>query len=271
MYELYFTLVCLLIGALSGFLGGLLGIGGGVIIVPALILSFEQLGIFDAQGHLITLMAVGTSLSCIIFTSLSAAITQLRAGMVEWPVVKRWALFLTAGSYLSGFIAAELPGSILRALIAGFLLFVAGVMLTSWKPSAHRNLPGRAISAVLASLGGIISGLAGIGGGNIVVPTLVYFNTPIHRATATSSTLGLPIALAGTLGYVQRGWAETQGEPWALGYVYVPAFAIIISATVLFAPLGVRTAHHTSPLPLRRAFGGLLILVSLRMFYSAFA
>jgi len=257
-----------MIGALSGFLGGLLGIGGGVIIVPALIFTFERLELFGGADHLITLVAVGTSLSCIIFTSLSAALTQIRARMVEWTIVERWALFLTAGSYLSGFIAAELPGQLLRGLIAGFLLFVSLVMLTRWKPSPHRNLPGWGLSAVLASLGGILSGLAGIGGGNVVVPTLVYFNTPIHRATATSSTLGFPIALAGTLGYAQRGWADTQTYTWAAGYVYLPAFLIIVSATVLFAPLGVRTAHRISPQPLRRAFGVLLIFVSMRMFYS---
>ena len=130
-------------------------------------------------------------------------------------------------------------------------------------------------------MGGLISGLAGIGGGNVVVPTLVYFNVPLHRATATSSTLGVPIATAGALGYIVVGWGEVlvpeapsgslAPSGWMLGYVYVPAFLAIVAATVITAPLGVRVAHALDPRPLRRVFGLLLIVVSLRMLYSVMA
>ncbi len=266
MDQFFFIGSCLGIGILSGFLGGLLGIGGGVVIVPALIILLDLLG-FLPPGQ-VTAVAVATSLSCVLFTSLSAALTQMRAGMVEWAIVRQWAPFLIVGSYLAGWVATALPLPLFRGLIGGFLVFVAFVMLTSWRPSPHRRLPGLVPSALLGGAGGLISGIAGIGGGNVVVPTLVYFNTPLHRATATSSTLGVPIALAGSLGYVTVGWGQDLG-PGMLGYVYLPGFVAIVAAAVLTAPLGVRAAHRIEPLPLRRAFGVLLLLVAARMLYSA--
>jgi len=257
---------CAAIGAVSGFLGGLLGIGGGVVIVPALIVLFDSAGLFDP--HSATAIAVATSLACIVFTSISAASAQIRAAMVDWDIVRRWSFFLVIGSFLSGSLAAQLPTLLFRGFIGGFLLFVAFVMLTSWKPSAHRHRPGGVLSALLGTGGGLVSGIAGIGGGNVIVPTLIYFNTPVHRATATSSTLGVPIALAGALGYIISGW-EVSPAPWMLGWVYLPAFFSIMVAAILFAPVGVRVAHRTAPLPLRRAFGVLLVFVSGRMLYSA--
>lgn len=254
------------IGAVSGFLGGLLGIGGGVVIVPALIVLLDLAILFDP--HDATAVAVATSLACIVFTSLSAALTQIRAKMVDWLIVRRWAGFLIVGSFLSGSFAAALPTLLFRGFIGCFLLFVAFVMLTSWKPSAHRTAPGTGLSALLGIGGGLVSGVAGIGGGNVIVPTLIYFNTPVHRATATSSTLGVPIALAGALGYIISGWGNEAGS-WMLGWVYLPAFGAIAATSMLFAPIGVKVAHRVAPLPLRRSFGVLLILVSGRMLYSA--
>jgi uncharacterized membrane protein YfcA len=211
---------------------------------------------------------VATSLACVLFTSLSAAITQARAHMVEWTIVQRWAPFLVLGSFLAGWVATALPVLVFRGLIGGFLAFVAFVMLTRWRPSAHQRPPGLGLSAGLGVTGGLISGIAGIGGGNVVVPTLVYFNIPVHRATATSSALGVPIALAGTLGYVSVGWGLNLGTGM-VGYLYVPGFLAIVAAAVLMAPLGVRTAHAVEAQPLRRAFGVLLAIVAARMLYSA--
>ena len=268
MDHFFFFGSCFLIGVTSGFLGGLLGIGGGVVIVPALLVLFDLAGLFDAGTA--TPVAVGTSLGCIIFTSLAAAITQLRAGMVEWRVVRQWSGFLLLGSFAAGFVAPLLPPAVFRGLIGGFLGFVAFVMLTNWKPNPHRVMPGRVIGAGLGSVGGFVSGLAGIGGGNVVVPTLVYFNVPMHRATATASTLGVPIAVAGATGYVLAGIEHAAGQlTWMLGYLYLPALTLIVAATVFAAPLGVRAAHRLSPMPLRRAFGALLVVVSLRMLWSA--
>lgn len=270
MNHLLFLGSCVAIGAVSGFLGGLLGIGGGVVIVPLLIVLLDLLD-FLPPGQ-VTAVAVATSLACVLFTSLSAALTQIRAGMVEWPVVVRWAPFLVLGSFAAGWVATALPVPVFRGLIGGFLLFVAFVMLTRWRPSAHRSLPGVGLSALLGSVGGMISGIAGIGGGNVVVPTLVYFNVPVHRATATSSTLGVPIALAGTLGYVSVGLTRTGAEglgPGMLGYLYLPGFLAIVASAVLLAPVGVKVAHAVAAQPLRRAFGVLLVVVAARMLYTA--
>ena len=266
MNHLFFFGSCVATGAISGFLGGLLGIGGGVVIVPALIVIFDVMLLFGPQEA--TVVAVATSLACIVFTSLAAARAQLKADMVDWGIVRRWAGFLILGSFVAGSFAANLPVVLFRSLIGGFLMFVAFVMLTSWKPSAHRTIPGIGVSALLGTAGGLVSGVAGIGGGNVIVPTLIYFNTAVHRATATSSALGVPIALAGSLGYILSGWSASD-TPWLFGWVYLPAFLAIVAASVVTAPLGVRVAHRVAPLPLRRTFGLLLILVSLRMLYSA--
>jgi len=259
---------CAAVGALSGFLGGLLGIGGGVVIVPSLILLFDWGGLFARDDA--TVVAVATSLACIVFTSLSAARTQIRADKVEWPIVRRWTAGLVLGSFLAGAVASQLPVAVLRTFIGAFLLFVAFVMLTSWKPAPHRQPPGRVLSGALGFGGGIVSGIAGIGGGNVIVPTLLYFNTPVHRATATSSTLGVPVASAGALGYVLAGYGQAPAAAM-LGYVYLPVFAALVLAAVVAAPLGVRLAHRLQPQPLRRAFGVLLVLVAARMLYTAYA
>lgn len=272
MDNLYFTIVCAAVGAVAGFFGGLLGIGGGVIIVPALIMLFDAIGLESLggpPGNGTTLVAVGTSLASIVFTSAAAARAQLRAKMVEWTIVRRWAFWLVAGSYASSFAAALLPSAVSRASIAAFLLFVSFVMLTSWRPAPHRGLPGPILSAVLATSGGLISGIAGIGGGNVVVPTLVYHNVPVHRAIGTASALGLPIALAGAAGYVHRGFGATAFADGFLGYVYGPALVAIVVTSVLTAPIGVRVALRLDPARLRRVFGGLLLLVSGRMLWSA--
>jgi uncharacterized protein len=270
--SLLLTTICLIVGAIAGFLGGLLGIGGGVVIVPALIFAFDHGGILSAlsgTGSAITLIAVGTSLGSIIFTSAAAARAQIRAGMVDWAIVRRFVVALIVGSYAAGFVAALLPASVLRGVIGMFLAFVSIVMLTNWRPAPHRVLPGATGTAAIAGFAGLVSGIAGIGGGNVVVPTLVYYNVPVHRATATASTLGFPIAIAGSLGYVHRGFAETSLGDGLLGYVYLPALLAIACTTVLFAPLGVRVAHRLSPVPLRRMFGVLLIAVALRMCWTA--
>ncbi len=266
MNHLFFFGSCVAVGAFSGFLGGLLGIGGGIVIVPALIILFDTMHLFPQS--VATPVAVGTSLAVIIFTSLAAARTQIRAGMVDWEVVRKWAPFLVVGSFLAGPIAVALPVAVFRTLIGAFLLFVSCVMLTNWRPDPHRKFPGPVANAGIGILGGLISGIAGIGGGNVMVPTLVYFNKPVHRATATSSTLGVPIATAGTLGFVYTGWSADLG-PELLGYVYLPGFAAIVLATVVTAPMGVRVVHRVPPLPLRRGFGVLLVLVAARTLYSA--
>ena len=245
-----------------------MGIGGGVVIVPALILTYEYFGLFDQRDA--TVVAVATSLACIVFTSLSAAIAQIRADMVDWTIVKRWTAFLLLGSLTAGLLAPMLPGPLFRGIIGVFLAFVAVVMLTNWKPAPHRQMPGRLGAAAFGYAGGVISGVAGIGGGNVIVPTLTFLNTPVHRATATSSTLG-----------------RTDRNGWGTGVPHLrirrrsdtsAAFRLRPLASdgrhcrltaVLLAPVGVRTAHRVPAAQLKRAFGVLLVFVSARMLYDA--
>ena len=273
MDTLLFTIVCLTLGAVSGWLGGMLGIGGGVVVVPALILLFDHTGLLAdhaGSGNGTTLVALGTSLASIIFTSASAARTQIRAGMVDWVIVRRFTPMVMIASFASGFVAAVLPLATLRTFIGCFLAFVSVVMLTNWRPAPHRALPGPLASGAIAGFAGLVAGIAGIGGGNVVVPTLVYHNVPVHRSTATASVLGIPISIAGSLGYITRGWNVTHVSDGLLGYIYLPALAAIVCTTVIFAPIGVRTALKMQPLPLRRAFGALLVLVAIRMLWTAF-
>lgn len=265
MDELFFS-SCLAIGLASGFLGGLLGIGGGIVIVPALILLFDATGLFAIEDS--TAVAVATSLACIIFTSLSAAYTQIRADRVEWPIARIWAIPIVLGALAAGYIAPQLPMPVFRSFIGVFLGFVAVVMLTNWKPSPHRQFPGPVPAAGTGVAAGLVSGIAGIGGGNVMVPTMIFFNTPVHRATATSSCLGVPLATAGALGYILFA-ADFGPHPYTLGYVHGPSFLGIIIGAVIAAPFGVHTAHRIQAQPLRRLFGVLLILAGLRMLYSA--
>ncbi len=265
--DIFFYLGCVGIGLTSGFLGGLLGIGGGVVIVPALIALFAGYQMFAPADAI--LVALATSLTAIVFTSISAARAQFRAGKVRVDILKVWLVFVSLGALLSGQIASQLGLTTLRGFIGGFLLFVAIVMLTQWKPAAHRTLPGSLISGLIASIAGVISGLAGIGGGNVIVPTLVYHNVPVHEATATSSALGIGLALAGALGFLLAGLDWVSGQSGMAGYIHLPSAGAIIIAAVMTAPLGVALAHRIAPLPLRRAFGALLLVVSARMLYLA--
>ena len=247
----------------------MLGIGGGVVIVPALIVLFETTQIHTHDQ--ITVIAIATSLSCIVFTSLSAAITQVRAQKVRWDLFRKLVLFFVVGSFCAGVLTPYVPALTLRIMIGGFLFLVAIVMLTSWKPAPHKSMPGWWGSSLIGYFGGMIAGTAGIAGGNVIVPTLVYFNTPAHNATATSSALGVPIAGAGALAYML--WHPTNVDSVAAnqGFVDLTSFILITVFAVASAPLGVKFAHQVPADRLKKYFGVLLLLVSMRMVYSALA
>lgn len=257
---------CAAVGLLAGLLGGMLGIGGGVVIVPALLVLLEARGVPVTEA---APMAVATSLASIIFTSLAAARAQLRRGAVDWSIVRTWVPFLLLGSALSGPLASRFAAGWLPLFIGLFLLFAATIMFSNWRPAPHRNLPAGAGNAVLGCGAGLLSGLAGIGGGNVIVPTLSYFNVPLIRAAATSSTLGVPIALAGSAGFVWAGWQHVDLPAATLGYVHVPAATAILALSVLSAPLGVALAHSLPAARLKRLFALVLLLAGVRVLLSA--
>lgn len=266
MEEFYFISLCVSLGLASGFIGGLLGIGGGVIIVPALVLYYDFSGRFPPDSGL--LIAVATSLACIIFTSASAAYTQYTAGKIRWDLFRKLVAFLLVGSFAAGFVAPALPAEVFRGFIGVFLGIVAIVMLSRWQPNASRQFPPPLGAAGIGLGGGMAAGLAGIAGGNVIVPTLVYFNTPIHNATATSSALGVPIALTATLGYILS--SPLTVEAGLFGFIHLSAFVPIVVGALIAAPFGVRFAHRVPAPRLKRVFGGLLVIVSIRMLYGVF-
>lgn len=257
------------IGASAGFLGGLLGVGGGVVVVPALILIFESTGQFsnsDLPPNVLVLFATGTSMASIIFTTGSSAVAQMRRRNIDWPMVQIWMPMLMIGAFASSYIAKFLPIQLLKGFIGTFLIFVAFILLLDKLPHSKRNRPKVLPTAVVASTGGLVSGLVGIGGGNVVVPSLLYFNTPVIRAAAVASTCGFGVSLAGAFGYLLNG--SVIEHPWTLGYIYLPALIPIAIANTICAPIGVYFAQRVPSERLKKIFGGMMCVVSLYMFYS---
>ena len=240
-----------LIGTCTGFLAGLLGIGGGMIMVPFVTIILTQRG-FPAEYTV--KMAVATSLATIAFTSLSSVRAHNQRGAVLWHVVKVLAPGILVGSLLGAQVAHALPGRLLGVFFAVFVAFSATQMLLNRKPKPSRTLPGPAATfGVGAAIGGL-SSLVGAGGAFMSVPFMLWCNVKIHDAVGTSAALGFPIAVAGTLGYIWAGHGLPQMPPGSVGYLYLPGLFIISAASMLMAPLGARTAHRMDITPLRKVF-----------------
>ncbi|NIR96510.1 MAG: sulfite exporter TauE/SafE family protein [Gammaproteobacteria bacterium] len=252
----------LVLGAFAGTVAGLLGVGGGLVIVPVLALLFSAQGM---SGDVFMHMAVGTSLATIVVTAVSSAAAHHRRGAVDWPVFWRLSPGIVAGALLGSAIAGVLPSSLLRGFFGVFEIGVAIQMAFGARPAPHRQLPGATGTALAGFLIGIVSAIVGIGGGTMTVPFLVWCNVGMRRAVATSAACGLPIALAGAVGFTVAGWNAASLPAMSTGYVYWPAVAGIVIASILFAPLGARLAH-TLPVPLlKRFFAIFLAALGLRM------
>jgi uncharacterized protein len=260
-----FVFAYLSVGAIVGVLAGLLGVGGGLVIVPMLVFCFTRQ---DLPQESLMHLAIGTSAASIVFTSVSSFWAHHRRGAVVWSVVLRIALGILAGAMVGTFFAARLSTYGLKSFFAVFLCFVALQMLLDRKPQPARELPGWwGMSAVGAGIG-VVSSLAGIGGGIMSVPFLLWCNQPMHRAVGTSAAIGFPIAVFTSLGYAFHGLQSASLPAYAVGYVYLPALACIVSASVLTAPLGASLAHRLPVRALKRAFAVLLIVVGTRMLLS---
>ncbi len=249
-------------GALAGIMAGLLGIGGGVIIVPALAWVFEGQGVSRA---VLMHAAVGTSLATIMVTSLSSIRAHQKRRTIQWPVLRSITPGIVAGSLLGSAIAGLLSGEDLRVAFGLFILFVAAQMARGLAAKPHRVLPGAVGMAVTGGLIGTLSAIMGIGGGALSVPFMTWCNMDTRAAVATAAAIGLPIAVTGTLGFLINGWGNPDLPAASLGYINLPAFAGIVAASILFAPLGARIAHRIPQLTLRRFFAVFLALMGLRM------
>ena len=252
----------LLIGTATGFLAGLLGIGGGMIMVP-----FVSI-ILDAKGYpadYTVKIAVATSLATICFTSLSSVLAHHRRNAVLWPIVRLLAPGILLGSLAGAQVAVALSGRALSVMFAMFVAFSATRMLRDRKPKAARTLPGPLGTFSMGTVIGAVSALVGAGGAFISVPFMTWCNVKIHDAVGTSAALGFPIALAGTLGYVWAGRGVPQMPPGSIGYLYVPGLVLISLASITTAPLGARTAHRMDIRPLQKLFA--IVLYALAAYF----
>jgi uncharacterized membrane protein YfcA len=267
--NLDLTLVAelLLLGSCTGFLAGLLGIGGGMLMVPFITLILDARGVPASLG---VKMAIATSMATILFTSLSSVRAHHRRGAVRWDLVRTLAPGIVIGSLVAGAgVFAALKGTTLALVFGLFVAFSATQMLLDKKPAPTRQMPGPAGRLGAGGVIGFISGLVGAGGGFISVPFMAWCNVAMHNAVATSAALGFPIALASTAGYVIGGWQLDSGLPGSLGYLWLPALGVIACASVLTAPLGARTAHAMNVAQLKRVFALVLYGLSAYMLSKA--
>ncbi|CBL46420.1 Conserved hypothetical protein [gamma proteobacterium HdN1] len=251
-----------LIGAVAGILAGLLGVGGGVVIVPVLIFAFHWQGISE---NVLTHMAIGTSLATILMTSLGSIRQHHRAHAVRWSVAGTLSIGLVIGAVMGAWFADSLKGRVIQILFAIFALFVAAKMLFGSKPQASRQLP--SISGMVGAGGviGFASAIFGIGGGSLTVPFLVWCNLRMQEAVGTSAACGFPIALAGASAFVWTGWMAADLPPYSFGYLYLPALVGIAITSVPFAQVGARMAHRLPAATLKKVFAVLLVAASLKL------
>jgi len=252
----------ILLGAFAGVLAGLLGVGGGIVIVP--VLTF----LFTAQHlpeHHIIHMALGTSLASIIFTSLASFRAHHFRGAVSWEVLRRISPGIVTGTLLGSCLAAQLSTPILKWFFVLFLYYVALQIFLNFRPAPARQLPGSRGMFAVGSLIGGISSLVGIGGGVMSVPFLIWCNVELRCAIGTSAAIGFPIALAGGVGYAANGLSLETLPSWSLGFVYLPALFGISLASASTAPLGVRLAHTLPVSHLRKFFALFIIFMATKM------
>jgi uncharacterized membrane protein YfcA len=247
-------------GLFAGFLAGYLGIGGGLVLVPVLSWLFSH---DPATADMAVQMAVATSLATMLFTSMSSILSHHKRGAIMWELVKQMIPGLLAGAFLGSFVADRIGNTALGYVFGIFALLVGVQMLLGRKPQGDKSLPG-AVSMATTGLGiGTISSLLGIGGGSLTVPWLLWHGKRAQNAIATAAACGYPIAVAGTLGFMLMGGAQTSTP--TLGYVHLPALAGVALFSVFGAPLGVAAVHRSSPMLAKRLFAVFLLVVAVKM------
>ena len=251
-----------LLGAIAGVLAGLLGVGGGIVIVFAF-------GWQNFPPDVLMLMALGTSMGSIMFTSISSSLAHSRNKGVQWDAVRNITPGILIGTFCGSFLASHVPARFLQLFFVAFLFFVITQMLSGKKPKPSRHLPGLGGMSVAGGIIGVVSSLVGIGGGTLSVPFLLWNNLDMRKAIGTSAAIGFPIALAGCFGYIVNGWNAANLPPYSFGYIYLPSLFGIVIVSMFTAPLGARLAQ-TLPVPkLKKCFALLLIVVGIRMLLKA--
>jgi len=259
----------LLLGSVGGFLAGLLGIGGGMILVPFTSWLLSSRGV---EPELALKMAVATSMAMILFTSISSVRAHHQRGAVRWDLVRGLAPGIVVGGLIGAAgVFVALHGATLALVFGVFVAFTATQMLLDRKPAPSRQMPGPAGRAAAGGLIGFVSGLVGAGGAFISVPFMSWCNVPVHHAVATSAALGLPVALANVAGYLIGGRHFVNPVPGSFGYLWLPGVALLASASVLCAPLGARLSYRMNVRQLKQLFALLLYCIAAHMLWRAAA
>ncbi|MBL8424194.1 MAG: sulfite exporter TauE/SafE family protein [Candidatus Accumulibacter phosphatis] len=257
------------LGLFTGFFAGMLGIGGGLVMVPALTMMFAAQAAFP--GSEILHLALGTSMATILFTALASLRAHHRHGAVLWRVVGQITPGILLGTLLGTLFASSVPARPLAIFFTAFVCLVAVQMILNLKPKPSRDLPGAA-GVIAVGVGiGALSALVAIGGGSLTVPFLTWCNVRVQHAIGTSAAVGFPIAVGGSLGYIYNGWGHPGLPEWSLGYIYLPAFVWLVPSSMLIAPLGARLAHRLPVATLKRLFAIVLIALAAKMLWGLFA
>jgi uncharacterized membrane protein YfcA len=255
-------LTCIALGCVVGFLAGLLGIGGGLIIVPALVYLLPLVGV---SNEVIMPMALATSLGAIVITSTSAALAHHKKKNIPWQLAKPLLTLVAVGALLGAFIADYLSSEALTHFFSVVVILLAGYMLLSINASKERSLPATYILQGISFITGIISSLMGIAGGAILVPALSFFGVPVRHSIGIATACGVMVALFGSIGYIITGLSLSDLPEWGLGYIYLPALLGIVISSSLLAPIGVKYASKLPVKTLKKFFAVFLIFVAIKM------
>ncbi len=258
-------LVYAAIGAVFGFLAGLLGIGGGAVSVPLTTMAFAAQ---DFNRETILHTALGTGMATIVFTSIASLRAHHKHGAVDWTIVRRMTPGIVVGTFLATSIARYIPTLPLALIFVSFLFYMATTMLFSWQPKPTRLMPGPIGQHIAGFLIGGGSGIVAIGGGAIATPYMVFCNVPFRTAIGTSAALGLPIALTGAIGYIINGWGHPALPPHSVGYVYLPALIGFVVASMAAAPWGASLSHRTSTGTLKKIFAVVMYALATKMLFT---
>jgi uncharacterized membrane protein YfcA len=258
-------IIYLALGAFTGFMAGLLGVGGGGILVPLLATFFAYQG--WPSEHVMH-MALGTAMASMIVSSLSSTRAHATRGMVIWPVMKGMAPGIIIGAFITTHFASHVSSYHVAVFFSLFMALISIQMFINWSPPPSEK-PLTLINMMSAGGGiGSVSALAAVGGGFLTVAYLTFKNIEMKKAVGTSAAIGLPIAIAGTAGYMINGWTIMSNQPWTAGFVYIPAFLAISIASFLFAPFGARLSQSLPNASLRKIFGIVTMVLSAKMLYS---
>lgn len=264
-----FVLGLMATGVVSGIAAGLLGIGGGAIIVPALGTALLVLG-YDSD--VVQHVAVGTSLAIIIPTGIMSARAHYKRGALDLKVLRLWTPFIVAGTFIGGLMAGFFSGDVLRVVFAVMAFVIAANIVFGFQTRLMGHLKGSTPThRVSAFVVGYISSLMGIGGGSLTVPTLVAFGATMHAAVGTSAAIGVAIAVSGTLGFIISGWGASGLPPLSVGYINLLALVLVAVLAALFAPVGAALAHRLDQKTLKYVFAVFLVAVGLNMLWKVLA